>query len=84
MSQAAEGAASAAAVPPFSFEFPDEKLADLRSRVGPTVSPETETVTDRSQGVQLATMRALAEYWLYDYDWRRCEARLKDPPSLRD
>jgi hypothetical protein len=78
MSQLAEGAARVAAVRPFSLDVPEEKLADLRSRVGATVWPETETVTDRSQGVQLATMRALAEHWLSDYDWRRCEARLKN------
>jgi pimeloyl-ACP methyl ester carboxylesterase len=82
MSQVSQRTGSVAAVRPFSFDVPDEKLADLRSRVGATVWPEAETGPDRSQGVQLATMRALADHWLNDYDWRRCEARLKDLPHF--
>ena len=45
--------------------------------------PSKELVADRSQGVQLATVRALAEYWVNDYDWRRCEARLNALPQFK-
>jgi hypothetical protein len=44
--------------------------------------PEKETVTDQSQGVQLATAQALARYWATEYDWRKCEARLNALPQF--
>lgn len=64
------------AVHPFHVSFPDSDLADLRRRVQATRWPEKETVTDASQGVQLATTQRLARYWADEYDWRKCEARL--------
>ena len=67
---------------PFSFTASDEALADLRRRVNATQWPERETVTDASQGVQLATMRELARYWATDYDWRKVEARLHALPQF--
>ncbi|MGZ3585353.1 MAG: epoxide hydrolase family protein, partial [Ktedonobacterales bacterium] len=67
---------------PFSFTASDEALADLRRRVNATQWPERETVTDASQGVQLATMQALARYWATDYDWRKVEARLNALPQF--
>ena len=69
------------AIRPFQkINFPEAELAELRRRVGATKWPERETVPDASQGVQLSTMRALARYWVSDYDWRRCEARLNALP----
>jgi hypothetical protein len=44
--------------------------------------PERETVTDATQGVQLATTQALARYWGTDYDWRKCEAKLNALPNF--
>jgi pimeloyl-ACP methyl ester carboxylesterase len=67
---------------PFSVNFPDEALADLRRRVTATRWPDKETVADPSQGVQLATMRELARYWGADYDWRKVEARLNALPQF--
>jgi pimeloyl-ACP methyl ester carboxylesterase len=67
---------------PFQFRAPDEALADLRRRVAATRWPSRETVTDASQGVQLATMRELARYWQTDYDWRKAEARLNALPQF--
>jgi pimeloyl-ACP methyl ester carboxylesterase len=67
---------------PFEFEVPDEQLADLRRRIEATRWPSKELVDDRSQGVQLATMRELARYWTTDYDWRACEARLNALPQF--
>ena len=48
---------------PFKFRVSDEALADLRRRIAATKWPKRETVTDASQGVQLATMQKLARYW---------------------
>jgi pimeloyl-ACP methyl ester carboxylesterase len=57
-------------------------LDDLRRRVAATRWPEKELVPDQSQGVQLATMQKLASYWAKDYDWRKCEAKLKALPHF--
>jgi pimeloyl-ACP methyl ester carboxylesterase len=72
----------AAAIRPFTFEVPEEALDDLRGRIAATRWPEKEPVDDRSQGVQLATIQALAEYWLHQYDFRRLEARLSAVPQF--
>ena len=64
------------AVRPFRVDIPEEAIADLRRRIAATRWPTRELVTDRSQGVQLATSQELARYWTTDYDLRRCEARL--------
>ena len=44
--------------------------------------PDRETVDDESQGVRLATMQELAQYWATDYDWRQVEARLQAFPQF--
>jgi pimeloyl-ACP methyl ester carboxylesterase len=62
--------------------MPVESLADLRRRIAATSWPTKELVTDRSQGVQLATLQALARYWTTEYDWRACEARLNALPQF--
>ncbi len=70
------------AIRPFRVNVPDEALVDLRRRIAATQWPERETVADQSQGVQLATMQALARYWATEYDWRKVEARLKALPQF--
>ena len=70
------------AIRPFRAHVPDEALVDLRRRINATKWPERETVTDASQGVQLATIQALARYWATDYDWRTCEAKLNALPQF--
>jgi pimeloyl-ACP methyl ester carboxylesterase len=67
---------------PFEVHVPDEALADLKRRIAATRWPERETVTDQSQGVQLATTQKLARYWETHYDWRKCEARLNAVPQF--
>jgi pimeloyl-ACP methyl ester carboxylesterase len=67
---------------PFRAHIPDEVLADLRRRVAATKWPKRETVTDASQGVQLATMQKLAQYWHTTHDWRKVEARLNAWPQF--
>jgi pimeloyl-ACP methyl ester carboxylesterase len=71
-----------AGIRPFHVEVPEEALADLRRRIAATRWPSRELVADRSQGVQLATMQALARYWTTDYDMRRVEARLNALPQF--
>lgn len=70
------------AIRPFKFQAADEALADLRRRIASAKWPEQETVTDASQGVRLATMRKLADYWGTTYDWRKVEARLNAYPQF--
>ena len=69
-------------VRPFHVEIPEADLAELRRRIEATRWPSRELVADRSQGVQLATLQALARYWATEYDWRRCEARLNALPQF--
>jgi pimeloyl-ACP methyl ester carboxylesterase len=70
------------AVRPFRVGFPEGELSDLRRRIGVTRWPERETVTDNSQGVPLATIQELARYWMTDYDWSTCEAKLNALPNF--
>jgi pimeloyl-ACP methyl ester carboxylesterase len=66
----------------FRVDVPDEELAELRRRIAATRWPTKELVADRSQGVQLATLQALAHYWTTEHDWRKCEARLNALPQF--
>jgi pimeloyl-ACP methyl ester carboxylesterase len=70
------------AIREFQVNFPEAELTDLRRRVKATRFPERETVADASQGPQLATMQKLVDYWGTDYDWSKCEARLKSLPNF--
>ena len=73
----------ATAIRPFQMSaVPEAELIELRKRINVTRWPERETVPDASQGVQLATMQALARYWATDYDWRKIEARLSGLPQF--
>jgi pimeloyl-ACP methyl ester carboxylesterase len=77
-----DGGAAGATIRPFQVGVPDEELADLRRRITAMRWPSRETVGDRSQGVQLATMQELARRWATDYDWRKVEARLQALPQF--
>jgi pimeloyl-ACP methyl ester carboxylesterase len=70
------------AIRPFEVRVPEEDLVSLRRRIAATRWPERETVTDVSQGVQLATMQALARYWCTEYDFWRFETRLNALPQF--
>jgi pimeloyl-ACP methyl ester carboxylesterase len=70
------------AIRPFEVNFPEAEITELRRRINATRWPEKETVNDSSQGVQLATIQKLAHYWGTDYDWSKCEARLKALPHF--
>ncbi len=69
-------------VRPVTVGFPPEAVDDMRRRVAATRWPDRETVDDDSQGVPLATMQELAQYWATDYDWSGCEARLNGLPNF--
>ena len=73
----------ATSIRPFHAAIPDEALEDLHRRIASARWPSGELVADRSQGVQLATMRELARYWASEHDWRKCEARLKALPQFK-
>jgi pimeloyl-ACP methyl ester carboxylesterase len=73
---------AADAIRPFRVNVPQEALDDLRRRLAATRWPDQETVTDRSQGVQLATLKELVRYWQTGYDWRKAEAKLNALPQF--
>src|SRR3984885_12371217 len=70
------------AIHPFHVNVPETDLTELRRRINATNWPERETVADASQGVQLATMQALARYWATEYDWRKIETKLNALPQF--
>jgi pimeloyl-ACP methyl ester carboxylesterase len=72
---------TASEIRPFHVEIPEEELVELRRRIAAARWPSKELVEDRSQGVQLATLQALARYWTTDYDFGRIEARLNALPQ---
>src|SRR5262245_13643900 len=75
-------AGSDEAIRPFRVTIPEKEIVELRRRVADTRWPTKELVGDRSQGVQLATLRALARYWTTEYDWRKAEAKLNALPQF--
>ncbi|HEX8568262.1 MAG TPA: epoxide hydrolase [Pyrinomonadaceae bacterium] len=70
------------AIRPFRMKIPEVELTELRRRIKAAKWPNKELVSDASQGVQLATMHKLAEYWANHYDWRKVEARLNALPQF--
>jgi pimeloyl-ACP methyl ester carboxylesterase len=86
LGQAPASAAPSAAstdIRPFRVAIRREQLAEMRRRIAATRWPSRELVTDRSQGVQLATAQALARFWATSYDWRRFEEKLNALPQFR-
>src|SRR5438270_12190048 len=77
-----EQAADKNVIRPFHVNVPEAELTELRRRINATKWPERETVTDASQGVQLATVQALARYWATEYDWRKIEAKMNSLPQF--
>jgi pimeloyl-ACP methyl ester carboxylesterase len=73
---------STTAIRPFQVDASEEALDDLRRRIEAGRLPDAELVEDRSQGVQLATIQKLSDYWARDYDMGRVESRLNDLPQF--
>ena len=82
MVEVAQQTGGNAVMRPFRVNVPDEQLVDLRRRIAATKWPSKESVGDDTQGVQLATMQKLANYWATDHDWRKVEARLSALPQF--
>jgi hypothetical protein len=80
--QGSELPADKNAIHPFHVNVPEAELTELRRRINATKWPERETVTDATQGVQLATIQALARYWATEYDWRKIEAKMSALPQF--
>jgi pimeloyl-ACP methyl ester carboxylesterase len=80
--RAFDQASDKTAIRPFDVNVSETELTDLRRRINETKWPERETVTDATQGVQLATAQALARYWATEYDWRKIEAKLNALPQF--
>ena len=80
--KAASDTSSNEAIRPFQYHASQADLDDLKRRILATKYPEKETVSDKSQGVELATVQALALYWAKDYDWRKVEERLNSYPNF--
>jgi pimeloyl-ACP methyl ester carboxylesterase len=70
------------AIRPFRVHVPQEALVDRSRRIAATRWADKETVTDQSQGVQLATMKEIVRYWGTEYDWRKAEAKLNALPQF--
>ncbi|HEY9621840.1 MAG TPA: epoxide hydrolase family protein [Crinalium sp.] len=70
------------AIRPFQIHVPQAAIDDLHQRIAMTRWSDQETVSDQSQGVQLATMKELVHYWGTEYDWRKAEAKLNALPQF--
>ena len=81
-SEAKAIAAEQEIIRPFQVQLPEQALVDLRRRLAQTRLPDSETVTDHSQGVPLKTVQQVLRHWRTDYDWRKVEARLNAVPNF--
>jgi len=77
-----DAAASSDGIRPFTVNIPQEEIDELRRRIAATRWPDRETVDDQSQGIRLAKLKPLVEYWGTGYDWRRAESRLNALPQF--
>jgi pimeloyl-ACP methyl ester carboxylesterase len=68
---------------PFKIHIDDAELDDLKRRLGATRWPDSQTVTDWSQGIPLDYVRTVCDYWAHQYDWRKTEARLNALPQFQ-
>jgi epoxide hydrolase len=69
-------------ITPYRIEVPQAELDDLRERLGRSLWPDELPGAGWSQGIPVAEVRALAEYWRDGYDWRAHEARLNELPQF--
>ncbi len=76
-------ASTAGGIRPFTIETSAAELEGLRRRIAETRWPDKELVDDRSQGVQSATLRKVADYWVSEHDWRTCESKLNALPQFK-
>jgi pimeloyl-ACP methyl ester carboxylesterase len=82
MNQTSATQTTTESIRPFRVDISEADISDLRNRLEATRWPSKELVSDRSQGVQLATVQELIRYWTTEYDWRKCEAKLNALPQF--
>jgi pimeloyl-ACP methyl ester carboxylesterase len=70
-------------ITPFKIEIPVEQLTDLKLRLAMTRMPDTETPNDWSQGVPLAYMSEVKDYWEKSYHWPDRQALLNRWPGFK-
>lgn len=75
-------AAGSELIRPFAVSIPQDEIDELRRRIAATRWPDQETVADQSQGIKLAKLKPLVEYWGAVYDWRKAEAKLNALPQF--
>src|SRR4029078_5935676 len=80
--QATRPTANTHAIRAFQVDVPGLHRTELPRRTTATRWPDREIVADQTQGVQLATVQALARYWATEYDWHKCQARLNALPQF--
>jgi pimeloyl-ACP methyl ester carboxylesterase len=80
---AVQAASEDLSIRPFKVHVPQAALDDLRRRINATRWPDKETVTDQSQGAQLAKLQELVRYWGKGYEWRKLEAKLNALPQFK-
>ena len=67
---------------PYTINVADEEIEKLKSKLEISRFPEKETTGDWSQGVPLAYMKNMTDYWLKKYDFKRLETRLNRYENL--
>ena len=75
-------ASAGTATRPYTVNFPEAEVADLRQRLANTRFPEKETGPDQSQGTPLATLQKLVRYWRENYDFGRVEEHVNAYPNF--
>lgn len=69
-------------ITPFRISATDADLDLLNQKLKLTRWPDKETPSDWTQGIPLAYMQELQEYWLNDYNWREREALINQSPGF--
>ncbi len=67
---------------PFKINIPEDRLADLRERLGRTRFPDQAPGPDWAYGTDVGFMESLVEYWRTGFDWRAQEALLNAFPQF--
>mgnify|MGYP001326063849 FL=1 len=63
-------------ISPFVISISDEQIIDLKNRIANTRWPDAETTSGWNQGVPLAYVKELVQYWGEQYDQQRLANRL--------
>ena len=69
-------------IQPFHISIPEAELADLNERLRRTRWPSSVDDVGWAMGMDQAFLRALTDYWLHEFDWRRMESSLNALPQF--